>query len=200
MPRLRAAALRLPQAGWRESRREVDPHALVNRGRRWYLVAWDRGREDWRSFRIDRLARPASTGVRFAARALPANDPAAFVEQSIVGAPNRYGARLTLRAGAGRDRQPLPGGLGHGDAARRRHLRVPHRRRRSPVDGAARRHARRRLELHEPPELVEHLHVSPGRAAIPRCRGPGLPGRVTLNVTSGAISGTASRPPVNPQS
>src|SRR5882724_4212458 len=47
-----------------ESRREVEPHSVVNVGRRWYLVAWDRGREDWRTFRIDRLARPASTGVR----------------------------------------------------------------------------------------------------------------------------------------
>ena len=40
-----------------ESRREVEPHSLVNLGRRWYLVAWDRRREDWRSFRIDRLRR-----------------------------------------------------------------------------------------------------------------------------------------------
>jgi predicted DNA-binding transcriptional regulator YafY len=48
-----------------DSRREVEPHSLVNHGRRWYLVAWDRRREDWRTFRIDRLAKPASTGVRF---------------------------------------------------------------------------------------------------------------------------------------
>jgi predicted DNA-binding transcriptional regulator YafY len=41
-----------------ESRREVEPHSLVILGRRWYLVAWDRGREDWRTFRIDRLAAP----------------------------------------------------------------------------------------------------------------------------------------------
>jgi predicted DNA-binding transcriptional regulator YafY len=50
------------------SRREVEPHALVNHGRRWYLVAWDRGREDWRTFRVDRLGTPASTGVRFRPR------------------------------------------------------------------------------------------------------------------------------------
>src|SRR5881296_978277 len=42
-----------------DSRREVEPHSLVNHGRRWYLVAWDRGRQDWRTFRIDRMARPA---------------------------------------------------------------------------------------------------------------------------------------------
>src|ERR671910_579198 len=43
-----------------DSRREVEPHSLVNLGRRWYLVAWDVRREDWPSFRVDRLARPAS--------------------------------------------------------------------------------------------------------------------------------------------
>src|SRR5438132_5927536 len=63
-----------------DSRREVEPHALLNHGRRWYLVAWDRGREDWRTFRLDRLARPASTGARFTPRKLPAKDAAAYVE------------------------------------------------------------------------------------------------------------------------
>src|SRR5882762_3180096 len=53
------------------SRREVEPHSLVNHGRRWYLVAWDLRREDWRTFRVDRLAEPASTGVRAASRRLP---------------------------------------------------------------------------------------------------------------------------------
>ncbi|MBR8745229.1 YafY family protein, partial [Nocardiopsis sp. MG754419] len=37
------------------SRRVVEPHRLVSHGRRWYLVAWDTGREDWRTFRVDRL-------------------------------------------------------------------------------------------------------------------------------------------------
>ena len=58
LPRRRAGALRLPKPRRRRSRREVEPHALVALGRRWYLVAWDRGREGWRSFRVDRLPRP----------------------------------------------------------------------------------------------------------------------------------------------
>jgi predicted DNA-binding transcriptional regulator YafY len=82
------------------TRREVEPHSLVNLGRRWYVVGWDRGREDWRTFRIDRLTRPAATGVRFTARTLPAADPAAFVEQSIAGARSRYEARVTVHASA----------------------------------------------------------------------------------------------------
>jgi predicted DNA-binding transcriptional regulator YafY len=83
-----------------DSRREVEPHSVVNRGRRWYLVAWDRGREDWRTFRIDRLSRPASTGVRFEARTLPAKDAAAYVERSIAGAPTRFEAVVVLNAPA----------------------------------------------------------------------------------------------------
>src|ERR687890_151216 len=53
------------------TRREAEPHALVNLGRRWYLVAWDRRREDWRTFRVDRLDRPAAAGVGVPARAPP---------------------------------------------------------------------------------------------------------------------------------
>src|SRR3954470_14574235 len=82
------------------SRREVEPHALVNRGRRWYLVAGDRRREDWRTFRVDRLERAAPTGARFAWRALPAADPAAYVAQSLAGAFSRFEARVTVHASA----------------------------------------------------------------------------------------------------
>jgi predicted DNA-binding transcriptional regulator YafY len=81
-------------------RRDVEPHALVNRGRRWYLVCWDRARDDWRTFRVDRITEPAATGVRFAPRELPAADPAAFIEQRLVSLPSRYEARLTLHAPA----------------------------------------------------------------------------------------------------
>lgn len=83
-----------------DSRRLVEPHSLVNLGRRWYLVAWDRNREDWRTFRVDRLASPAAAGLRSGERKLPAKDPAAYVEQSITGAPNVYEARITLHAPA----------------------------------------------------------------------------------------------------
>jgi predicted DNA-binding transcriptional regulator YafY len=59
--------------------RTVEPHRLVALGRRWYLVGYDTGRGDWRSFRLDRLTTPRATGARFAPRALPAEDAAAFV-------------------------------------------------------------------------------------------------------------------------
>lgn len=84
----------------KDSRREVEPHSLVNAGRRWYVVAWDCGREGWRTFRLDRMTRPAATGVRFTPRKLPARDGAAFVKQNLSAAPRRYEARVTVRAPA----------------------------------------------------------------------------------------------------
>jgi predicted DNA-binding transcriptional regulator YafY len=82
------------------SRRCVEPHTLVNLGRRWYLVAWDCDREDWRTFRVDRLASLSPAGSRFEPRALPNDDPAAFVAANLSGAPSRYQARVTLHAPA----------------------------------------------------------------------------------------------------
>src|SRR6478736_6152979 len=70
-----------------ESRRIVEPHTLVNLGRRWYLVAWDCDRDDWRTFRVDRLTRLSPAGARFEPRALPNDDPAAFVAANLSGAP-----------------------------------------------------------------------------------------------------------------
>jgi predicted DNA-binding transcriptional regulator YafY len=83
-----------------DSNRHVEPHSLVNLGRRWYLVAWDCDREGWRTFRIDRLERPRSASTRFAPRTLPAKDPAAYVAANLKGAPSRYQARVTLHAPA----------------------------------------------------------------------------------------------------
>ncbi|MFG2078374.1 helix-turn-helix transcriptional regulator [Nonomuraea maritima] len=55
-----------------EAEREVEPHRLVALGERWYLVAYDLTRNDWRSFRLDRLTEPVSTGSRLRLRPLPA--------------------------------------------------------------------------------------------------------------------------------
>ncbi|RCG32211.1 YafY family transcriptional regulator [Sphaerisporangium album] len=63
--------------------RHVEPHRLVSLGRRWYLVAYDLARHDWRSFRLDRLSEPRGTRDRFRPRELPAEDAAAFVRAGI---------------------------------------------------------------------------------------------------------------------
>ena len=61
------------------STRSVDPHRLVSTGRRWYLVAWDTLRVDWRSFRVDHIQEKVTPGARFTPRELPASDLAAYV-------------------------------------------------------------------------------------------------------------------------
>ena len=80
--------------------RAVEPHRLVSVGQRWYLVAWDVHREDWRTFRVDRMAAPRTSGARFAERPLPAADAASFVRERLGSMPVRYEARLTVHAPA----------------------------------------------------------------------------------------------------
>ena len=76
----------------RETRRRLEPYQLVTTGRRWYVMAYDRDRQDWRSLRLDRMADVAALGSTFAPRSAP--DAAAFVRQSITASPYRYVARV----------------------------------------------------------------------------------------------------------
>jgi predicted DNA-binding transcriptional regulator YafY len=145
------------------TRREVEPYSLVNLGRRWYVVGWDRGREDWRTFRVDRLRRPAATGMRFTPRTLPASDAAAFVEQSIRGSRSRYEARATVHAPADRIARRLPwiaGALTPIDGDR-----CEYRTADDDLDWLALRVAMlgAEVDVHGPPELVEQLGVLAGR-------------------------------------
>ncbi|WP_454729661.1 helix-turn-helix transcriptional regulator [Cellulosimicrobium protaetiae] len=82
----------------RHTRRLVEPHRLVPADHRWYLVAWDRDRDDWRTFRLDRLARPQATGGRFAPREIPRGGAAAFVAQAIGAIPRERVATVVLDA------------------------------------------------------------------------------------------------------
>jgi predicted DNA-binding transcriptional regulator YafY len=140
-----------------DTRREVEPHSLVALGRRWYLVAWDRRRADWRTFRVDRLGRPAATGARFAPRALPEQDPAAYVERRISSAPGRFEARATVRAPAAEIAGRFPpywGAFAPIDA----HT-CEFRAGDDDLGWLAMRIAMLgvEVEVHEPPELIEHL-------------------------------------------
>jgi predicted DNA-binding transcriptional regulator YafY len=80
------------------SRRLVEPHQLVTAGRRWYLVAWDQHRGDWRTFRLDRLRDPRLEGSRFTRREIPGGDAAGFVASSIGSTPRHHDAKLAIRA------------------------------------------------------------------------------------------------------
>ena len=80
------------------SRRLVEPHQLVHTGRRWYLVAWDCGRDDWRTLRVDRIAGVPSPERRFEPREPPAADYAEYVARSIAATRERHQVRVLLRA------------------------------------------------------------------------------------------------------
>jgi len=81
----------------KKTRRLVEPHRLVSLGRRWYLVAWDVERHDWRTFRVDRLSKPESTGARFRQRDVPGGDAATFVRDQLASVPTRYEVRVTVQ-------------------------------------------------------------------------------------------------------
>jgi predicted DNA-binding transcriptional regulator YafY len=79
--------------------RSVEPHRLVHTTHRWYLLAWDTDRGDWRTFRLDRIQGPLGLpGARFTPRPPPSDDAAAYVAQSISSAPYRYQARILIHA------------------------------------------------------------------------------------------------------
>ncbi|MEV7343812.1 YafY family protein [Streptomyces sp. NPDC093544] len=81
------------------TRRLVEPYRAVNWGQRWYLVAWDVERVDWRTFRIDRIQPRTPTGPRFAPRELPGG-AAEYVSRGVSSAAWRYHARVTVHAPA----------------------------------------------------------------------------------------------------
>lgn len=80
--------------------RRVEPHHLVASGDLWYLLAHDTDRDDWRVFRLDRVTGVTATGRRVRARALPGDDPAAFVAERLSAAPTRHRALATVDASA----------------------------------------------------------------------------------------------------
>jgi predicted DNA-binding transcriptional regulator YafY len=93
------------------SRRTVEPYRLVNDRRRWYLVAWDTERDDWRTFRVDRIEPRPPAGPRFTPRELPSDQEIlARVARGAGEATWRYRARVIVHAPAEytRGRLPIP--------------------------------------------------------------------------------------------
>ena len=82
------------------TRRTVEPHRLVQLARRWYLVAWDVDRDDWRSFRVDRITTGLSVGKRFTARKPPPGGAVAFVSRGQSAARDRWQATVILHGSA----------------------------------------------------------------------------------------------------
>ncbi|QXJ19728.1 YafY family transcriptional regulator [Actinomadura graeca] len=79
------------------TRRHAQPHRLVAAGRRWYLVAYDEDRADWRTFRADRISEPHRTGVRVPPRELPGGkDAVSWAMDTLAGGSGTIRARLRL--------------------------------------------------------------------------------------------------------
>jgi predicted DNA-binding transcriptional regulator YafY len=78
------------------SQRRVEPYGLVNAERRWYLVAHDLDRQDWRTFRVDRVSEPSLAGHRFVRTGEP--DVAAMVADGLAFAAHQWQAEVWLRA------------------------------------------------------------------------------------------------------
>ncbi|WP_327136791.1 YafY family transcriptional regulator [Streptomyces sp. NBC_01340] len=81
--------------GGSPTRRTVEPHRLVCTERRWYLVAWDVDRDDWRTFRADRITPRPPHGPRFTPRTPPAEDLAAYVSKGV--STRAYAAHAAVR-------------------------------------------------------------------------------------------------------
>jgi predicted DNA-binding transcriptional regulator YafY len=94
------------------SRRDVEPYRLVNWGRRWYLVAWDTDRADWRTYRVDRIEPRIPTGPRFSPRPLPDEDLARYVSRGVGAAAWRYQAHVTVHAPVAEVAERLPAAVG----------------------------------------------------------------------------------------
>jgi predicted DNA-binding transcriptional regulator YafY len=91
------------------SRRTVEPYRLVNDRRRWYLVAFDTDRDDWRTFRVDRIEPRPPAGPRFTPRPLPSDQEiTAQVARGAGEATWRYRARVIVHASAAHVRGRLP--------------------------------------------------------------------------------------------
>jgi predicted DNA-binding transcriptional regulator YafY len=78
------------------TQRRLEPYQLVTTGRRWYLLCYDRDRQDWRTLRLDRMADVRALGSTFTPRQAP--DAASYVRRAISASPYRFTARVRYQA------------------------------------------------------------------------------------------------------
>ena len=91
-----------------QTARAADPERLVVWGRRWYLLAWDVDRDDWRTFRVDRITPKTPNGPRFKPRTLTDDEASRYVQRSTGTATWRYRARVRIHAPVDQVRPLLP--------------------------------------------------------------------------------------------
>ena len=88
--------------------RTAEPHRLVHTGRRWYLVAWDIDRDDWRTFRVDRMAPRIPTGPRFTPHELSDDDVARLTSTAISTSVYPIQGSFILHASAAEVQEVVP--------------------------------------------------------------------------------------------
>ncbi len=153
-----------------ETRRVTEPYRLVSTGRRWYLVAYDLDRDDWRTFRVDRVSEPFATGARFAPRELPTGDAAEYLRHSMQRRNDSYEIAVVFLAPVETVAPLVPHWLGTPEAVDGDSSCVVRATVSGSVEWIAARLATTGLEfrVHEPAELVEcvrELGARLGRAA-----------------------------------
>lgn len=144
-------------ASGEETHRTLEPYRLVHTSSRWYLVAWDLEKEDWRTFRVDRITAKPKVGRSFAPRPLPAKDMAAYVSQRVSTDAYSIRAKVTIDAAPEVVAERLSGVAGRIEPLEAGRCLV--------YTGANSLEALAfhlgylgfEFEVHEPPELAEHL-------------------------------------------
>lgn len=149
------AAFRYMDGKARITDRIVEPHGLVHTGSRWYLVAWDEAREDWRTFRLDRIDGDVKLRGAFTPRPLPEGNLAKYVARSFTEHVYTHTARVLFHAPIERLRprvSPAVGRLEHVSANRCRLISGAH-----TLDVLAIHLAilGETFVIEDPPELVE---------------------------------------------
>ena len=91
--------------------RVTEPHRLVSSWRRWYLLAWDTGRRDWRTFRVDQMDLRLPAGPRFAPRQMSDEEVIERISRGLATATWRYRARVTVYAPAAVVADRLPAAI-----------------------------------------------------------------------------------------
>lgn len=169
--------LRYTDRGGQDSQRHVEPQQLVHTGRRWYLLAWDLGRADWRTFRIDRMREPVSDGSIFEPRTLP-DDPARFVARALASAPSRYRLWVRLQGNYDELAVAVPGWCGLLEAIDQRSCRLQLGADSLEGMAASLLMVGRDLQLLESPPWLPQLRAVAGRLRDVAQAGPAFEGAV----------------------
>ena len=97
-------------ASGEETSRRAEPYRLVATTSRWYLLAWDLDRGDWRSFRLDRVSEVRESTFTFRPREAP--DAAEHVREGLTRGPQGVDVVLDLDAPLDVVADALPTGVG----------------------------------------------------------------------------------------